>query len=314
MSDRQNDPRMRRLGRRAFLKDGTLFLAGSALASCPSPGPVTAAEQNQTPALRVGLVTDLHYADKDPRGSRHYRETPAKLAEAAKRFQEDRPDVLVELGDLIDSGATLDAEKEHLRRIAKQFADIPGGHHYVLGNHCVTKLTKAEFLEIVGQEKSCYSFDVRGYHGIVLDACFRSDGVPYGGVAFDWRDANIPPAQVEWLREDLRKTTRKALVFIHQRLDVGPPYGVANAPQVRKVLEDSGNVLAVLQGHHHRGDYQEVGNLHYCTLSAMVEGAGPANNAYAVMDILPGDAVRIAGFRKQKSYRYQTSADFGGKR
>ena len=59
-------------------------------------------------------------------------------------------------------------------------------------------------------------------------------------------------------------------------------------------------MLAVLQGHDHKGDFKEIGGVHYCTLSAMIEGSGPENNAYAIMDILPGDVIRIRGFRKQK--------------
>ena len=41
--------------------------------------------------LHIGLVTDLHYADKPPAGTRHYRETLAKLAEAAEQFEKDKP-------------------------------------------------------------------------------------------------------------------------------------------------------------------------------------------------------------------------------
>ena len=39
-------------------------------------------------------------------------------------------------------------------------------------------------------------------------------------------------------------------------------------------------------------------------MSAVVEGSGLENNAYAMLDILSGDAIRITGFRKQKSYRW----------
>jgi hypothetical protein len=35
----------------------------------------------------------------------------------------------------------------------------------------------------------------------------------------------------------------------------------------------------------------------------MVEGGGEENSAFAVADILPGDVIRIRGFRKQKSYQ-----------
>jgi alkaline phosphatase len=290
-----------RIGRRAFLRGGTLFLAGSALLS----GDLFAATEDK-PKLRCGLVTDLHYADKDSRGTRYYRESLTKLAEASEQFDKEKPDLVVELGDLIDGTDSVEVEKGHLRRIAREFAAIPGQHHCVVGNHCVNNLTKPEFLGIIGQEKSFYSFDANGYHFVVLDACFTSDGVPYGRkkVHIKWGDAAIPPAELEWLQADLRQSPHKSIVFAHQCLDVIPPFGVKNGPAVRKLLEESGKVLAVLQGHWHRGNYQELGGIHYCTLKAVVEGSGPENNAYAMMDILPGDGLRITGFRKQPSYRW----------
>lgn len=287
------------LNRRAFLQQGTLVLGGAVLAGTCR---FAMADEQKQPKVRVGLVTDLHYADRPPAGTRHYRETPAKLAEAAKLFQQEKVDLVVALGDMIDSADSLDEEKGYLRRIAKDFTAIPGQHHFVLGNHCVSALTKPEFLEIVGQKASFYSFDTNGVHLVVLDACFRSDGQPYGRKNFEWTDSNIPATQIEWLRADLKQTTNKALVFVHQRLDVEPPLGIKNAPEVRKVLEESGKVLAVLQGHDHKGDYKEVGGVRYCTLKAMVEGSGEENNAYAILDVLQDNSIRIRGFRKQTSY------------
>jgi alkaline phosphatase len=301
MPDPQQDKTVR-LGRRAFLKGGALLLAGSTL-GC-GKWPSAAADENTKPKLRIGLVTDLHYADKDPWETRYFQESLTKLAEAAKRFDQEKPDLVVCLGDLIDSAPSLDAEKKTLAQVAKKFAPLPGKHHFVVGNHCVENLTKPEFLGIVGQEKSYYSFDAAGYHFVVLDACFNSNGAPYGRKNFKWADAKLPPAELEWLRADLRRSPLKSIVFVHQCLDVAPPFGVQNGPEVRKILEDSGKVLAVLQGHFHWGNYQELGGLHYCTLSAVIEGSGAENNAYATMDILPGDVIRITGFRKQKNYRW----------
>ena len=154
----------------------------------------------------------------------------------------------------------------------------------------------------MGQKRSFYSFDLKGYHFLVLDACFRSDGQPYGRGNSQWTDANIPGAEAEWLRSDLKHTPHKSVVFVHQRLDVEPPYGVKNASEIRRILEESGKVLVVLQGHYHFNDYKEVDGVHYVTLSAMVEGSGEENNAYAILDVLRNNGIRITGFRKQKSY------------
>jgi predicted MPP superfamily phosphohydrolase len=288
------------LSRRAFVKNGALLLAASTLDWNPATD-LFAGEQSK-PKLRAGMLTDLHYADKDVFGTRYYRETLDKLSEAGKRYENENPAFIVELGDLIDAADTVEAELAFLKRIDKEFAAISKNRHYVLGNHCVHALTKDEFLGAIERERAYYSFDAGDYHFAVLDACFRSDGEPYGRLNFEWTDTNIPSAQVEWLRSDLKQTTKKSIIFAHQRLDVSTQHGVKNAAEVRKVLEESGKVLAVFQGHSHQNDHSEIAGIHYCTLRALVEGSGEENNGYSLMDILPGDVIRITGFRKQKNY------------
>jgi alkaline phosphatase len=193
---------------------------------------------------------------------------------------------------------------DYLRRINGDFAALPGKKHYVLGNHCVVTLTKGEFLEGVGQEKSYYSFDEGGFHFVVLDSCFRSDGTSYGRKNFEWTDPNIPAAELEWLRADLKEADKPVIVFAHQRLDVSNHYGVKNAADVRTALEDSGRVLAVLQGHSHKNDHTEIGGIHYCTLVAMVEGSGAEYNGYSTMDVFEDGTIHLTGFRKQESYEW----------
>ena len=277
-----------------------LLLAGSALAGRSW---LWADDNPPQPALRLALVTDVHYAEKPAAGTRYFRESLGKLAQAVERLQAEKPDRLVALGDLIDSAASLDAEKGYLRRVLHELAALTGPHHYVLGNHCVENLTKPEFLGIVGQARSFYSFDAAGYHFVILDSCFRSDGAPYGRKNFRRADAQVPAAEQDWLRADLKQTPHQTIVFAHQCLDVPPPFGVLNGGQVREILEQSGKVLAVVQGHFHYGNYQALHGIHYCTLSAIIEGSGLTNNSYAMLDILPGDAIRITGFCKQKNYR-----------
>jgi predicted phosphodiesterase len=286
------------LGRRAFLESGTLVLAaatvtGRSLLSREAAGP-----------LRIGLVTDLHYADKPPAGTRHYRETLRKLAEAAAQFEKDQPALIVELGDLIDAADAVETEQKYLSTINREFSAIAKERHYVLGNHCVDMLTKAEFLGGVEQAGSYYSFDHGEFHFIVLDACFRSDGEPYGRKNSKWTDANIPPAEAEWLAADLAATTKKTVVFAHQRLDVSTDHGVRNATAIRKILEASGRVLAVFQGHSHQNDLKEIDGIHYCTLAAMIEGSGDESNGYSLLDLEADGTLKVTGFRRQKDYEW----------
>lgn len=289
-----------RTGRRAFLKNGSLVLAAATLT------PQTLSADRNASRLRLGLVTDLHYADKPSRGSRHYRETLDKLAEAGEHFARKEPAFIVELGDFIDAADSVETERGFLKRVNRDFSAICKNRHYVLGNHCVHTLTKDEFLGGVEQQKSYYSFDSGDFHFVVLDSCFRSDGKPYGRKNFEWTDPNIPAAEVEWLQADLKKATKKTIVFAHQRLDVSNHYGVRNAADVRRVLEESGEVLAVFQGHSHRNDHREIGGIHYCTMVAMVEGTGAESNGYSVMDLASDGTIQIEGFRKQADYSWNS--------
>ncbi len=252
--------------------------------------------------VRVGLVADAHYADKADRKDRCYRWSLPKVQQAVEHFSRTGVDFVVEVGDLIDSGASIDEETGLARRINKELRVFKGDRHYVLGNHCVSLLTKNEFLRACDGGDPYYAFDHKGVCFIILDACYRPDEQPYGRNNFDWREACIPRAECEWLSGALDRTRSKAIVFIHQRVDVGDDYGLANGQVVRDILERSGKVSAVIQGHYHPGDYRKIGPIHYITLSAMVTGPGLDSNAYAILEVRPDGSADLAGFGRQKSY------------
>ncbi|MFT5302524.1 MAG: 3',5'-cyclic AMP phosphodiesterase CpdA [Mariniblastus sp.] len=294
------------LSRRAFVQGGSLLLlaAGQSI--------VTASELTSADSeiqLRFGVITDLHFADKAPAGSRNYRESLQKLEQAKNQFERDQPKFVVELGDLIDASKSLEIEKGYLATINNLFKTLPGEKHYVLGNHCVFTLTKEEFLEGVDRKSSYYSFDQDGVHFVVLDACFREDGVAYGRNNFTWTDANIPTEQLDWLAADLKSTSLNTIVFAHQRLDETKHHSVRNAADVRKVLEKSGKVKAVFQGHSHSNSHQEIKGIHYCVVAAMVEGSGPTNSGHATVDVFKDGSLAVTGFRKQKNYQWDMAEE-----
>ena len=289
------------LGRRAFLKDNLLRLSVVGL----SASFTEVCRSSESAALKIGLVTDLHYADKPAAGSRHYRQTPDKLAAAAEQFEKAKVLAVVELGDLIDAADTPATELGYLKTINRTFSNISPNRHYVLGNHCVYTLTKKEFLNGVEQQRSFYSFDIRQRHFVVLDSCFRGDLQPYGRNNFEWTDTNMPPNELDWLQQDLADTKFPTIVFAHQRLDVKNHYGVKNADAVRKILVESEKVAAVFQGHSHKNDYRQIDGIHYCTLVAMVEGTGADNNGFSILDWTESDLIRIDGFRRQTDHQWK---------
>ena len=287
------------VGRRALIKSGALWLLAGAmdaprlLADRP-PG------STNEPVLRIGLLTDLHYADRPPAGTRFYRETLPKLRECVTRFNAASLDLAVELGDFIDAAESVEVELGYLKTIETEFARVRCPRHYVLGNHCVWTLSKEQFSGNCGAGKPFYSFDQAGFHFIILDACFRADGTAYGARNFVWTDTDIPAMERDWLEKDLQTARGKVIVFVHQRLDVENEYGVKSAPAVRSILEKSGKVLAVFQGHYHQNEHREIQGVHYCTLAAMIEGA--EDNAYGVLSVYKDGALKLEGFRRQTSY------------
>ncbi len=281
--------------RRQFLRHGSLCLAGLSTAAVP------AAVASAEPAVRIGLATDLHYADKGTAGTRFYREALAKLDEAVALFNRERPDAVVELGDFIDQADSVELEAEWLQTVESHFAALTMPRHYVLGNHCVGTLTKAEFARHTAATGGHASFEAGGVAFLLLDACFREDGVAYERKNFHWRDANLPGVELAWLEAELGRAPGPVVVLAHQRLDLDEAHAVRNAAAARALLEKSGKVLAVFQGHSHRNDLQRIGGIDYVTLVAMVEGSGAASSGYALLEIFGDASLRLRGFLRQES-------------
>jgi hypothetical protein len=297
--DPQHTP-ARRLSRRAFVAQGTLYLAAA------STGSFAATEKaGDKPSVRVGLLTDLHHAEKDRAGSRYYREAIPKLREAVAALGQQKIDLAIELGDIIDAADTLEKEIHHLKSIEAEYAKLKCPRHYVMGNHCLHTLTKDEFRKHTGAGKSHYGFDAGGIRFLILDACFNKKMEPYQRKNFKWNDANIPPDQIAWLGQELKAAKGKVLVFVHQRLDLKPaePHTINQCVEIRNLLSKSGKVLAVFQGHNHKNDHKTIDNVHYITLRAMIEGTGEANNGYGILEVMGDGSIRLQGYRKQAEYK-----------
>ncbi|HBJ83544.1 MAG TPA: alkaline phosphatase [Verrucomicrobiales bacterium] len=279
--------------RRTFLHHSTLCLAGF------GAGRMLAAENNARPLLRVGLMTDLHYADKNPTKTRFYREALAKLDEAVEHMNREKPALVIELGDFIDQADSVEREIEWLKTMESHFAKLTMPRHYVLGNHCVGTLTKQEFAQHTKAAGGHAAFVQNGVTFLILDSCFREDGTPYERKNFNWQDANLPRSELAWLESELGKAGGPVIVLAHQRLDLDKAHAVKNAAEVRSLLEKSGKVLAVFQGHSHKNDYQQIAGIHYTTLVAMVEGTGMESSGYTMLDVMGDSSLRLKGFRRQ---------------
>jgi len=289
--------------RRHFLKSSSL-LAGGLVATASS---LHAAAGGGASKLSFGIVTDAHYADR-PGGGRVYRESLAKMTECVELMNDKKVDFLIELGDHKDQDDPPVEKKtlEYLDAIEAVFAEFKGPRYHVLGNHDLDSLSKQQFLAHVEntgipKDATYYSYDCKGVHFVVLDACFNKELEPYDHGNFGWRQTWIPPEELEWLKKDLASTDKPVIVFSHQLLCGNGNHRVRNCDKVRNILEANKNVLASFTGHFHRGQYELIEGIHYYTLKAMVDGSGEKNNAYAIVDVHEDNSMTITGYRRADS-------------
>jgi len=293
--------------RRVFLRSTAASLAG--LTVLPLSCALNSTSSAKLSTVRFGIVTDCHYADADTLGTRFYRESLDKLTECVALMNAERIDFLIELGDVKDENRPPVEQKtlSYLQAIEKVFQGFDGPTYHVLGNHDMDSISKIQFLRRVENTniksgRSYYSFDFNSLRCVVLDANYRTDGTDYEHGNFDWTDANIPSEELDWLRENLAAAPGPVIVFIHQLLDGTGSVYVNNAADVRQILQASGKVLAVFQGHHHSGSYSNIAGIHYYTLKALVEGSGPENNSYAIAEVHPDGGIAITGYRKAVNF------------
>lgn len=247
--------------------------------------------------VRIALVADVHAHDTDSPVQHkvmvNWAERLTVFVDAANDWSAD---AIIDLGDLVNGRFVMGAELGDAARIpgilaqtVAVLAEFDGPVHHVIGNHDVYDLYKAEFLAGTGQEFTYYSFDLGGFHFVILDAQFDKQGNDYGHVG--WMvQGFIPATQLEWLQSTLAATDLPTLVFIHQPLDSdfsmlagGPP--VFNHLAVRDILTADGDVIAVFQGHSHQDNYSEIDGIHYLTIAAILDHTEPTPLTWAMMTL-----------------------------
>jgi predicted phosphodiesterase len=268
--------------------------------------------KNHHRPIRFGVITDSHYADRDNGGTRFYRGVLHKIRESINTFNKEKVDFVIHLGDFKDEDLKKNPEDtlSYLKTIEAEYAKFDGPRFHCIGNHDVDSITKQQFLNNIentgiDKEKSFYSFDIQGYHFVVLDANFDNNSKDhFFKEGSDFQDVNIPESQLKWLKKDLRKTKLPTIVFCHQ------PFfeyhkdeyilHVSNRYAVREILEKSGKVNAVLHGHVHEETFKEINGIHYITQLGMVDHKGLENNSFAIVDF-DGATLNLDGYKRTTS-------------
>lgn len=284
-------------------------LVGTALLTVPK---MMFSQFSKDGKIRFGLLTDSHYADRDPAGTRFYRDSIPKMREAIDELNRHKLDFVVHLGDFKDEGPRKDPKDtlSYLQDIERELQRFDGPVHHCIGNHDVDSITKDLFLENIknhGQEqaKNYYSFDQNGMHFIILDANYEADGKDqFYAEGADWQKAHIPDPELKWLKKDLQNTGLPCVVFCHHPLyeyyKEDYTFHVNNYEEVRPILEASQKVFACFHGHVHQEGHKQINGVHYVTQLGMVDYEGLENNTFSILEIADGKC-SLQGFKRASS-------------
>jgi len=287
----------------------TLFLAILLLTNC------NYREQNEN-TLRFGVCADVH---RDI-----MFDAEERLQYFVDEMNNEKVDFIVQLGDFC-------FPKEENRTFLETWNSFNGPKYHVLGNHDMDISSKQGIMDFLEMENNYYSFDLKGFHFIVLDPNFFIDSgayIPYENsnyYTYGRTRGNFPPQQLEWLREDLERTPSPVIIFSHQPLSSAD--STKNVYEVRAILEKANEeagfkkVIACFNGHTHTDDYKEINGIHYIQINSLSykwlgedyacpERYSPELNAnypslkytapykdplYAIVEIYPDSSIRIKG-------------------
>ena len=221
--------------------------------------------------MKLGIFTDSHYSSAELTcGVRRNNMSLGKIERAYEHFKKESCDLIVCLGDLLDTEPSVEMEIENLKQIAKivKNCDIPSV--FIMGNHDAFTLSPEEFYKNLGTEPP-HDIKTDGKNLIFLDACYLNIGRHYAPGDHDWTDTYYP--HTEELYKKLKEARGDTYIFVHQNIDptVSPDHRISNSDDILHHINESGVVKAVFQGHCHWGSsYEEMG-VKYITLPAMCE-------------------------------------------
>jgi 3',5'-cyclic AMP phosphodiesterase CpdA len=256
--------------------------------------------------LRIGVVTDLHFGP-EARWEGKLRKLTHQAGDLTRAFvrqmnEEVKPDLVVNLGDDIeDESREADLARygecqSILRRAKAPLVNVAGIHD-------VIHMNREDLCHFWHRQGPLYySFDVGGWHFVVLHTIERQDV-----------DVRLPETQIEWARADLAAGHGPVVVFMHHSAseqDVEDSRWwpgrahmalVKERATLRRVLEESKRVKLVLNGHLHWNHLDVIGGIPYVTVQSLIENLdedapGRAAAAHAVVELTEGGGkVRVRG-------------------
>lgn len=242
--------------------------------------------------MKFAILTDIHLG---PEG--YYKGVLRKINKDVKFFLNDfvdemdnnvKPEFVVVLGDLVEDDNEIN-DKNNIDYIVKLLMKLECPIYYVAGNHDLKNISEDELTKLFNQGNLYYSFDSDSFHFIVLFSKVLEDETIW-----------IPDEQIEWLKQDLDKTDKKSIIFVHHGLAdqdlTGNPWFegkseeclIANRKEIRNIFSKSNKVIASFNSHLHWDKQDVYENIPYFTIQSLTENEddkGIASETHAVANI-----------------------------
>ena len=166
------------------------------------------------------IFSDIHYLDKRPEEldfnlTRKLTQYSVKIIEKLiDKINEEIPDVSICLGDLIEDTFNHDKDIINYTYIWNKLKNIQTPFYSVIVNHDLRTMSSRKELEkIMDYKNATFSFDLNGYHFIILTTDIREDlGGNDGGI---YKAQCMSEKEINWLKGDLVKNNLPCVIFTH---------------------------------------------------------------------------------------------------
>ena len=158
---------------------------------------------------KLVIFSDIHYAPEKPvnngsiidRKLMHYA-VPLLEELIEKINNEIKPDIVINLGDLVEDFNDHDKDIINLNFIWDILKKIKRKFYSLAGNHDLRSMSsRKEVEQVMGYEHSTFSMDLLGYHFVFLGLDVNTNlGVESGGI---FKTQFISNEDLKWLKRDL---------------------------------------------------------------------------------------------------------------
>lgn len=251
--------------------------------------------------MKFIVFADLHYNRE-----KYTEENPRKLCHLAvpvldqliSDVKNEGLDFVVCLGDIVQDENDRKNNLPNLKTMLEKIKGFGVPAYYVVGNHDISAVGVEKLKEIFGKKSLSYSVDIDGVHLVFLGANIKKvNGDKY-------ERGYLAKEDLEWLKEDLEKTSSPCIIFSHYSLfddDMTGNYWfeghekealLDNREVVKKLLKNK-NILAYFAGHQHWTRCISAGNCSAYVVGSLTENMHFDNSPDGVYFLVKTDGKKI---------------------